>query len=56
MNYARKCYTGDGNWSGCWGDYDHSDRGLLILAVISGIVLTGFILKRYFKNQRGSQK
>ena len=54
MNYAgmfKDCYV-DQVWVGCGGDYDHSDRGLLILAVIAGIVLIGFILKRYFKNRR----
>jgi hypothetical protein len=54
MYYAgmfKNCYV-DQVWVGCSGDYDHSDRGLLILAVIAGIVLIGFILKRYFKNRR----
>ena len=54
MNYAgmfKDCYV-DQVWVGCSGDYDHSDRGLLILAIIAGIVLIGFILKRYLKNRR----
>ena len=54
MNYAgmfKNCYV-DQVWVGCGGDYDHSDRGLLILAIIAGIVLIGFMLKRYLKNRR----
>jgi len=47
MNYARKCYTEDGNWAGCWGDYDHSDRGLLILAVIATIVITTSLVLKF---------
>ena len=56
MKYAgmfKDCYV-DQVWVGCSGDYDHSDRGLLILAIIAGIVLIGFMLKRYLKNRRGS--
>lgn len=47
MNYARNCYTEDGNWAGCWGDYDHSDRGLLMLAVVATIVIITFLVFKF---------
>jgi hypothetical protein len=32
-----------------YGDYDHSDRGLLILAIFSGITLVIYLINRYLK-------
>jgi hypothetical protein len=43
-----KCYL-DGNWIGCWGDYDHSDRGLLILAISAGITLAVYLVNKYLR-------
>jgi len=30
--------------------YDHSDRGLLILAILAGITLIVFLANKYFNN------
>jgi len=31
------------------GDYDHSDRGLLILAICAGIALTAYLANKYLR-------
>ena len=31
------------------GDYDHSDRGLLILAILAGITLTVYLANKYLR-------
>jgi hypothetical protein len=32
-----------------YGDYDHSDRGLLILAILAGIALIVSLVNKHFK-------
>ena len=36
------CYTG----GDCW-NYDYSDRWLLIFAIVAGITLTIYLIKKY---------
>jgi hypothetical protein len=45
----KNCYV-DQSWVGCSGRYDHSDRGLLILAVSAGITLVIYLVNKIFNN------
>ena len=44
LGFDSNCYTG----ADCW-NYDHSDRGLLIFATITGIALITFLAKKYLR-------
>jgi hypothetical protein len=41
----KDCYV-DQEWVGCSGSYDHSDRGLLILAILAGITIIIWYFKK----------
>jgi len=44
----KNCYV-DQSWVGCSGRYDHSDRGLLILAIFAGITLAVYLVNKYLR-------
>lgn len=50
LGFDSKCYTG----ADCW-NYDHSDRGLLLLAFFAGITITFHLIKFILKKLTTSQ-
>jgi len=42
----KNCYV-DQSWVGCSGRYDHSDRGLLILAIFVIIAMAVYLANKY---------
>jgi len=44
LGFDSNCYTG----ADCW-NYNHLDRGLLIVAICAGIIATAYMIRKYLK-------